>query len=180
MARRTARAPKADKVEEVASMDFDRAKKLYFEDIKPARSKASEHMQEVSTAFKAVKKVCGIQPGAMKAAIKLHEMEDSKRDNWLRAFNGYLRAVNIDPDPKDLVDAMNGEKQDRYARPKPTLVTLAAHEGDNEDLAGGADDDGEGDDAEEVVQEAPAAGTGAAAIAAMNAAKRAGDAPALN
>ena len=170
MARRTARAPKPDKVEEVASMDFDRAKKLYFEDIKPARSKASEHMQEVSTAFKAVKKSCGIQPGAMKAAIKLHEMEDAKRENWLRAFNGYLRAVNIDPDPKDLVDAMNGEKDDRYARPK--LATLPAHEGDNADLAG--------DDAEDEEVEAPAAGTGAAAIAAMNAAAKAGDGAALN
>jgi hypothetical protein len=133
---RTARKPKDDDGGVVQSKDFDRAKKYYFEDIKPARSKASEFMQEVSTAFKAVKKICGIQPGAMKAALKLVEMEEAKREDWLRSFNGVLRNHNIDPDPKDMVDQMQAE--DGYARPKPALVAVPLSDGEETDLADAA------------------------------------------
>lgn len=126
---------KTDEVETVGTMDVEQAKRLYFNDIKPARSKASEFMQEISTAFKAVKKLCHIQPGAMKAAIKVHEMEDAKRDDWLRGFNAYLRANNIDPDPKDLVDLAEGKTD----RPKPQLVTVPS-DGTETDLADAAAD----------------------------------------
>lgn len=137
---RTARKPKDDDGGEIKAKDFDKAHSLYMNDIKPARSKASEFMQEISTAFKAVKKLCHIQPGAMKAAVKLIEMEEAKRDDWLRGFNGYLRKAGIDPDPKDLVDAMSGG-EDRYARPKPSLVTVPTGTGDETDLADAAGDD---------------------------------------
>jgi hypothetical protein len=131
---RTARKPKDDGGAIVA-MDTAKARSLYLNDIKPAQSKVGEFMQEISTAFKAVKKACGIQPGAMKAAIKLVEMEDAKRDDWLRCFNGYLKESGIDPNPRDMVDLMG---DDGYARPRPTLVTVP-HDGDNSDLADAAE-----------------------------------------
>ena len=132
---RAARKPKDDDTGEVKAKDFAHAKKLYLQDIKPARSKASEFMQEISTAFKAVKKVCNIQPGAMKAAIKIVEMEDAKRDDWLRAFNGYLRENNIDPDPKDMIDMMADSEQ------KPSLSLVQISDGSETDLADAADAD---------------------------------------
>lgn len=153
---RAARKPKDDDGGVIQAKDFDKAKSLYFNDIKPARSKASEFMQEISTAFKTVKKVCGIQPGAMKAAIKLVEMEDAKREDWLRSFNGVLRNHNINPDPKDMVDAMQA-KDDGYKRPPVQLVEVPQSDGSETDLADAAEE--------------PAPGTAAAAVAAMNAAK---------
>ncbi|WP_310530695.1 hypothetical protein [Novosphingobium sp.] len=169
---RPARKPKDDDGGEVKAKDFAHAKSLYINDIKPARSKASEFMQEISTAFKTVKKVCGIQPGAMKAALKVVEMEDAKRDDYLRCFNGVLREHGIEPMPVDMVDAMQG-KPDGYARPK--LVTIPAgpeSDGTETDLSDAAEFD-EATDEELAQQEGrgePEAGTGAAAIAAMNAA----------
>lgn len=154
---RTARKLKGDDGGAVQTKDFDKAKGLYFNDIKPARSKASEFMQEVSTAYKAIKKVCGIQPSAAKAALKVVEMEDAKREDWLRSFNGVLRSHNVNPDPKDMVDAMQAD--DGYARPKPSLVAVPLSDGSETDLADAADE--------------PAPGTGAAAIAAMKAAAEA-------
>ena len=148
-----------DDTGEIKVKDFALAKKLYFGDIKPAKSAAAESMQEASTAYKAIKKDAHIQPGAAKAAFNLVEMEDAKRDDWLRCFMGVLRENNIDPDPADLVDVMQAD--DGYARPKPTLVTLAdpEHPDDDSDLA---DPSGE----------EPTSGTGAAALAAMRAAAR--------
>lgn len=146
-------AKKQDEVEVVQTKDFEQAKKLYFQDIKPAKSKAGEYMQEVSTAYKAVKKQAGIQPSAMKAAVKVVEMEEAKRDDWLRCFNGIMRSHNVDPDPKDLVDTME--------RPKPQLVAVPVSDGSETDLADAAGE--------------PAYGTGAAAIAAMKASAEGGD-----
>lgn len=139
---RTARKPKDDGGT-VQTKDFDQAKRLYFNDIKPARSKASEFMQEVSTGFKAIKKICGIQPSAAKAAIKVVEMEDAKREDWLRSFNGVLRSHNVNPDPKDMVDAMLGD--DGYARPKPNLVAVPLSDGSETDIADAAEEGDEED-----------------------------------
>lgn len=136
---KTARKPKDDDSGEVKVKDFDFAKKAYFEDIKPAISKAREMMQEASTCYKAIKKQAHIQPSAMKTAMKVFEMEDAKREDWLRCFNGILRAHNVDPDPKDMVDLMQGD--DGYARPKPMLVTIPDHHGDDSDLADAAEGD---------------------------------------
>ena len=132
---RAARKPKDDDTGEVKAKDFAHAKKLFLQDIKPARSKASEFMQEISTAFKTVKKVCNMQPSAMKAAIKVIEMEDAKREDWLRTFNGYLRESNIDPDPKDMIDLMADGEQ------KPSLSLVQISDGSETDLADAADAD---------------------------------------
>lgn len=148
---RAARTPKEDDTGEIKVKDFAKAVSLYRNDIKPARSKASEFMQEISTAFKAVKSLCHIQPSAMKAAIKVVELEEAKREDWLRGFNGYLREAGIDPDPKDLVDAMGGGSPP--ARPKVQLVTMGLpSDGSETDLSDAAGDDFEAP-AEELAQQ---------------------------
>lgn len=117
---------------EVQAKDFDHAKKLYFNDIKPAKSKAGEFMQEISTAYKAVKKLAGIQPSAMKAAMKIVEMEEAKRDDWLRCFNGILASHNVSANPDDMVDMAQ--------RLKPQLVAVPVSNGEETDLAGEPDE----------------------------------------
>lgn len=118
-----------EQVEEVHSPDFALAVRIYRHDIKPAQAKVGEYAQEQSTAYKAIKKRAYIQPQAAKIAFKLDDMEESKRDDFLRCFNGLLRELNIFM-PVDLVDAAEGKGSTGEgvvpsgSRPKPKLVTV--------------------------------------------------------
>jgi hypothetical protein len=91
----------------VEKMDFDTAKKLLLNDVRVANSRAGEHNQEASTAYKAIKKECNIDTGMAKLVLKLHGMDDEKRDHQLRSFRGLLLAFNMHLTP-DLVDTMEG------------------------------------------------------------------------
>jgi hypothetical protein len=151
---RTARVPKDDSGV-VAVKDFAGAVRTWRNDIKPAISKQGEHGQEASTGYKHIKKNCHIQPQAARTAFKLADMEDAKRDDYLRCFIGLLKEMNIPLESNDLVDMAE--------RPKPQLVTISPpvdHPDDDSDLASP-----EGEE--------PADGTGAAALAAMRAADEA-------
>lgn len=132
MARTARKEP--DDTGEIKKMDFASAVRTYLADIKPAVSKVGEHNQEASSGYKHIKKMCHIQPGAAKLAFKLEEMEEAKRDDFLRGFVGLLNELHIPLQSADLVDQAEG-KADKYARPKPamSLVTLGA--GDDSDLA---------------------------------------------
>lgn len=180
---RTARKPKDDDEGGVIhAKDFDKAISLFKNDIKPAQAKVGEHAQEQSTAFKAIKKLCHIQPAAAKAAFKLFDMEDAKREDWLRAFNGLIEKLGIGIKP-DLVDQMqSGENKGpapvQSNRPRPTLVTVPQSDGTETDLADAANDLPTGTAEPKRrgrPKAAPAPGTGAAAIAAMNAANKGDD-----
>jgi hypothetical protein len=123
--------------------DFDLAKRIYFGDIKPAQGKVGEHAQEMSTAYKEIKKAAHIQPQAAKLAFKLVEMEESKRDDFLRSFRGLLTVFNIFI-PADLVDQAEGKTGESNVIPigesaKPQLATIPS---DDSDLAGGGEDEG--------------------------------------
>ena len=144
---RMARKPPED-TGEVKDKDFAKAAKLYKEDIAPARTKASSAMQEASTAFKAVKKVCRIQPSAMRQAISIFEKEDAERDDYLRSMVGAVNELAGETlltfGGKDLVDAMEVEAPaPAPKRGKVKLVTVAGkpepHVGGDDDLAEAAD-----------------------------------------
>jgi hypothetical protein len=119
--------------------DFDLAVSIYRKDIKPAASKVGEHNQELSTAYKDIKKRAHIQPQAAKLAFKLDDMEESKRDDFLRSLNGLLKRLNIFM-PTDLVDAAegNGEAGEDVIpsgeRARPQLASVPS---DDSDLNGG-------------------------------------------
>lgn len=134
---RTARAPKDDDAGEIKMKDFALAKKLYLHDIKPAISKQGEFGQEASTAYKALKKQCHIQPGAARTAFKYFETEDSKADDWARGFVGLVNELCgrtvFSFHSNDLVDIAEGKTE---VRPKPKLVTLPGPPDDDSDLAG--------------------------------------------
>lgn len=141
-----ARPKKQAAVEEVHAPDFALAVRIYREDIKPAQSKVGEYAQEQSTAYKAIKKRAHIQPAAAKLAFKLDDMEESKRDDFLRSLNGLLKALNIFM-PTDLVDAAEGKGSTGDSvvpmgkRARPQLATVPVSDGVDADLAGVADDD---------------------------------------
>lgn len=122
---RGARKPKDDQIEELGQKDFAEAVRIYRTEIRPAQSKVGEHAQEQSTAYKQIKKACCIQPQAARAAFRLVDMEEAKRDDYLRCFNGLLNQLGITL-RHDLVDAAEGKGEAGAPkdRPKPKLVTI--------------------------------------------------------
>jgi hypothetical protein len=76
---------------EVPKPDFELAAKIYREDIRPAMSGVGEHAQEMSTAYKEIKKRAHIQPQAARLAFRLvDDGIEAKRDDFLRSFKGLL------------------------------------------------------------------------------------------
>lgn len=140
-----ARPKRKDPVEEQHAPDFGLAVKIYREDIRPSQSKVGEHAQEMSTAYKEIKKRAYIQPGAAKLAFRLDAMEESKRDDFLRSFNGLLKELKIFM-PADLVDAAEGKGKVAEAvvptgqRQRPKLATVPTGAAGDTDLADAADD----------------------------------------
>lgn len=140
-----ARRKKTEEVEQVHAPDFALGVRIYQQDIKPATSKSAEFNQEKSEAFKALKKRAHLHPGACKQAFGLFEMEESKRDHWLRSFNGLLKEARIFM-PVDLVDVAEGKGETGESvvpageRPRPKLVTVQTTEADDERLETAADD----------------------------------------
>lgn len=120
---------KADEVEQVHSPDFALAVRIFRQDIKPAQAKVGEYAQEQSEAYKAIKKRAYVQPQAARLAFRLDGMEEAKRDDFLRCFNGLLKEMNIFM-PVDLVDAAEGKGSTGEAvvpaaqRSRPKLVTV--------------------------------------------------------
>jgi hypothetical protein len=134
-----ARPKKAPQVEEVHAPDFALAVRIWRQDIKPALAKSGEFAQEQSTAYKEIKKRAYIQPQAAKLAFRLEGMEEAKRDDFLRSFNGLLKEMRIFM-PVDLVDAAQGAGEigadvvPSGERPRPKLVTIPAGPADDSDL----------------------------------------------
>src|SRR3546814_18507224 len=93
-----------------------------------------EFSQEVSTAYKHIKKHCHIQSGAAKLAFKLDGMDEATRDDFLRSFNGLCKELNIHM-PRDLLAAAEGTPTESIVpvpeRQHPGLVVV----GNDEDLA---------------------------------------------
>jgi hypothetical protein len=129
-------------VEEVVQKDFAKAVKIWRGDIKPARTKVGDHAQEQSTAYKAIKKDCHIQPQAAKLAFKVSEMEDAHRDDFLICLNGLFKELGIVM-PRDLVTIAEGDEGGAVipegTRKRPKLVTVDDDfEAPEEEIAGQA------------------------------------------
>ena len=138
-----AAAKKDDGAHEIPQKDFAEAVKIYRNDIKPAKTKQGEFGQEQSTAYKAIKKQCHIQPQAAKVAFSVSEMEEAHRDDFLICLNGLFKELGIVM-PRDLVTMADGTEGGEVIpigeRKKPQLATLAPHDGDNSDLADAGED----------------------------------------
>lgn len=124
---------------EIQGKDFARAVRLFRHDIAPAQGKVGEHAQEMSTAYKEIKKHCGIQPQAARAAFRLADMEEDKREDWLRCFNGLIEELGIGV-KEDLVDMAEQREPARTRREPKPLPTLKPSDGSETDLADAAED----------------------------------------
>lgn len=128
---------------EVKPIDAKRACQILRQDILPNLTKIGERSQEVSTAYKAVRKECNIPTWVMKLGIKLKDTEDYKRDHELRAMKAVFDelGISIRTDMVDIAEGKAGEgnviavtKSER-----PRLVTVG--NGDETDLSDAAEID---------------------------------------
>lgn len=126
-------------------IDAKRAVKIMREDILPQLTTIGEHSQEMSTAYKAIKKECNVPSWVMKLAIKLMDTEDFKREHELRALEAMLIELGLSIS-EDLVDRAQGKGREdgkviprQKASERPRLVTVS--NGQETDLADAADDE---------------------------------------
>lgn len=96
---------KATKQDQVIKPDFKLAVKYYREDIRPAQAKVGELAQEQSTALQSHKEAGARQSRCGKNGVQAHEMEDDKRDDFLRSLYGLMQELKIGISA-DLVDQM--------------------------------------------------------------------------
>lgn len=172
--------------EEVKVMDFERAKRLYFHDIRPAKSEASSQGQAVAEAMKVIKKECYIEPQGAKAAFKAFDMEEAHRETHIRSFVGMFNALIgaevLTANFGDLVDMMqsmptlgddddDADLSEQWEASEEELARQEGRRADNDELR---DEEPAGEEKPKRIrrtarpkEEEPAAGTGAAAIKAM-------------
>lgn len=140
MARQKLKAEDTDG--EIKPIDAKRACQILRQDILPNITKIGERSQEVSTAYKAVRKECNIPTWVMKLGIKLKDTEDFKRDHELRAMKAVFEELGISI-RTDMVDMAEGKSGDGSVvgtsqSSRPRLVTVS--DGMETDLADAADD----------------------------------------
>lgn len=96
-----------EKTVEVKAPDFEKAVRIFRQDIKPANEKSGEHAQAAATAYKAIKEL-GVNTRAAKFIFKLASESEEKRNDILRSVRGLLGAMHIGI-TDDLVSKAEGE-----------------------------------------------------------------------
>jgi hypothetical protein len=86
----TCKGAAAPQVEEIKAPDFERAVKIFRQDIKPANEKSGEHAQSASTGYKAIKKDCHVNTRAAKFVFQLAGESEEKRNDILRSLRGLM------------------------------------------------------------------------------------------
>lgn len=104
-----ARKPKVTVTGVVAPPDFEHAKRIWDEDIRPARTRQKAAMKDVKEAWDEVKTEAHVNKPGFATAAKVAEMEETDRQAWLRAFNGGLKqfGVTLHADLADQAEGVN-------------------------------------------------------------------------
>jgi hypothetical protein len=97
-----------EKVKEVVAPDFQKMKRIFLHDLKPADEKSAKVRGEQSQAWKTIEKDAHCNKAGAKFVFKLMNLSDEARDDLLRTVYGGLKALKIGIS-QDLVDKMNGE-----------------------------------------------------------------------
>lgn len=95
MAGRNGKRAEAQESIEQKQPDFEKAVRIFRQDIKPANEKSGEHAQTASTGYKAIKKDCHVNTRAAKFVFQLSGESEEKRNDVLRSVRGLLKAMNI-------------------------------------------------------------------------------------
>lgn len=97
-----------NKVEEVLQPDFQKMKRIFLTDLKPADEKSAKARGDLSAAWGAIEKDCHCNKRAAKLLFRLNQESEETRDDFLRTLYGGMKALGIGIS-QDLVDKMSGE-----------------------------------------------------------------------
>jgi len=114
-------------VTEVVAPDFQKMKRIFLHDLKPADEKSAKVRGDLSAAWASIEKDCHCNKRAAKLLFKLHTESEETRDDFLRTLYGGMKALAIGIS-QDLVDKMNGEDA-------PEMPTVASKGLGTENLA---------------------------------------------
>lgn len=89
--------------------DFEKAQKIYKQDVMPAHKAQKQAMKEAGDAWKAIKKECRVHKGGYHKAQQVSEMEEAEQQAWLRSFKVGLEqnGVRLHADAVDLMQGVN-------------------------------------------------------------------------
>jgi hypothetical protein len=118
---------KPEKTVEVIAPDFQKMKRIFLHDLKPASEQGAKVRGDQSAAWAAVEKDCHCNKRAAKLLFKLSGESEETRDDFLRTLYGGMKALEIGIS-QDLVDKMNGEDA-------PEMPTVASRGMGAENLA---------------------------------------------
>lgn len=97
---------KASNVEQVHAPDFEKMKRIFLHDLKPADEKTAKARGDLSAAWGSIEKDCHCNKRAAKLLFKLNGESEETRDDFLRTLYGGMKALGIGISA-DLVDKMN-------------------------------------------------------------------------
>jgi len=94
-----------DQVKEVHAPDFDRMKRIFLHDLKPAEERNAKSRGDLSAAWGTIEKDCHVNKRAAKLLFRLHNESEEARDDFLRSLYGGMKVLGIGIS-RDLVDRM--------------------------------------------------------------------------
>lgn len=94
-----------NKVTEIHAPDFEKMKRIFTRDIRPAEDKNAKARGDLSAAWRAIEDDCHCNKSGAKLLHKLHGMSEETRDDFLRTLYGGMQAMGIGIS-QDLVDKM--------------------------------------------------------------------------
>lgn len=100
--------PKHDVVTEVLAPDFEKMKRIFQTDLKPANESSAKSRGDLSAAWGAIEKDCHVNKRAAKLLFRLSGESEELRDDFLRSLYGGMKALGIGIS-QDLVDKMKGQ-----------------------------------------------------------------------
>jgi hypothetical protein len=92
---------------EILAPDFEKMKRIFTRDIRPAEEKNSKQRGDLSAAWKAIETDCHCNKRAAKLLLRLSQETEEARDDFLRTLYGGMQALNISL-TADLVDKAEG------------------------------------------------------------------------
>lgn len=106
-----ARKPKVTVTGVVTPPDFEHAKRIWDQDIRPARTRQKAAMKDAKEAWDEVKTEAHVNKPGFATAAKVAEMEEADQQAWLRGFNGGLKqfGVTLYADLADQAEGVNSE-----------------------------------------------------------------------
>jgi hypothetical protein len=116
----------AQAVTEVIAPDFQKMKRIFLTDLKPADEKSAKVRGDLSAAWASIERDCHVNKRAAKLLFRLQSEREELRDDFLRSLYGGMKALGIGIS-QDLVDKMGGED----APEMPTVDNSGGMGGDN-------------------------------------------------